>query len=200
MILVMIMINYNLDLYNKYFNFINIYYLKQVCKFTNNYYKNDIYGKKIFWYKFFKENKDKYLSFIFHINKPINLLNQNSYLKNRYLILKINSFLQIILPNNYIHYKSNIINNIVVNKLKKTKINEEYKFKYKNLYIIKNSIMYRFGSNIDLNKISKIIINYFKNNINTSSYENIKVCNIYNIPVIYKYLIKDNLYLKSLIN
>ena len=144
--------------------------------------------------------KDKYLSFIFHINKPVNLLNQSSYFKYRYLILKINSFLQIILPDNYIHYKSNIINNIVVNNFKKIKQNKTYKFKYKNLYVIKNSIMYRFGNNINLNKISKILINLFKNNINTSSYENIKICNIYNIPLVYKNLIKDNLYLKNLIN
>ena len=194
------MIEYNLILYNKYFNFLNIYYLKQVCKFIYNFYKNDFYFKKIVWYKYLIMNKDKYLSFIFHINKPINLLNQNSYFKNRYLILKINSFLEIILPDNYIHYKSNIINNIVVNKFKKIKLKDECKFKCKNLYIIRNSIIYRFGSNIDLNKISKILINYFKNNINTSSYEYIKICNIYNIPLVYKNLIKDNLYLKSLIN
>ena len=60
--------------------------------------------------------------------------------------------------------------------------------------------MYRFGNNINLNKINKILINLFKNNINTCSYENIKICNIYNIPLIYKNLIKNNLYLKYLIN
>ena len=197
MILVMIMINYNLYLYNKYFDFINIYYLKQVCKFTNNYYKNDVYGKKIFWHKYLKTNKDKYLLFISFINKRKNVLNQNLYFKHRYLILKINSFIKLILPDSYIHYETN---RIIINNLKKIKLNHNSIFVCKNLYVIKNSIMYRFGNNIDLNKISKILINYFKNNIKTCSYENIKVCNIYNIPLVYKSLIKDNLYLKSLIN
>ena len=115
----MIMIENYLNLYNKYLSFIDIYYLKQVCNFTYNIFKNDFYYRKVYWYKYFNMIKDKYLSFIFDINKPVNLLNQSSYFKYRYLILKINSFLQILLPYNYIHYKSNIINNIVVNNFKK---------------------------------------------------------------------------------
>ena len=91
--------------------------------------------------------------------------------------------------NNYYLYKNEFQSNII-NHLQSR-------------YILKNSILYRFGFNKEknINKIYKYINHLHKSkNQEITYFDYVKINIIYNIPELYMKLIKNNNYVKALIN
>ena len=179
------MLNLNEEII-RYCDFRSIYYINQTCSELYNKLNNKYY-KRLFWVKYFNLTKVK-----FNI-----ILDTNYFIcskSNRLKIIYTYKLIKILLPESYNHYQK--YNFYKLN-------NKKNNFKNKKLVsILKPCILYKCGPMCGnyWKRISKEIITSYKNKYETNHYDNVEICNTYNIPINYKSVLKNSLILKSLIN